>query len=265
MFVIGLQVGINVNKGDVMESINSGARSAKFKSVRTVRSHSVHKISGIAGKLRFKRGKLVSWFDLTFTVTRQRKKQCEKAYWKLEPLLLSDSKKDLACATLRSIALNYIASRDPKPPNALLQAINILTWKWRWIKFLTVFRGFFFNRDGFNFCPIAMRGTKHITVYKFPKLKVKLLTNPILLRNSRRPYFFFFNRWLVTFVISWKTKGGDRIEVLLKRLDVLKAFMCSEWSHKDEARDAATCTLGSPKMSMTGFETTRTGIRKSVL
>jgi len=39
-------------------------------------------------------------------------------------LLLSDSKKDLACATLRTIALNYIASRDPKPPKALLQAIN---------------------------------------------------------------------------------------------------------------------------------------------
>ena len=50
----------------------------------------------------------------------------EKAYWKLEPLLLSDSKKDLASATLRSIALNYIASRDPKPPKALLQAINNL-------------------------------------------------------------------------------------------------------------------------------------------
>ena len=50
----------------------------------------------------------------------------EKAYWKLEPLLLSDSKKDLACPTLRSIALNYIANRDPKPPKALLQAINNL-------------------------------------------------------------------------------------------------------------------------------------------
>lgn len=50
----------------------------------------------------------------------------EKAYWKLEPLLLSDSMKDLACATLRSIALNYIASRDPKPPKAFLQAINNL-------------------------------------------------------------------------------------------------------------------------------------------
>ena len=38
----------------------------------------------------------------------------------------SDSKKDLASATLRSIALNYIAIRDPKPPRALLQAINNL-------------------------------------------------------------------------------------------------------------------------------------------
>jgi len=44
----------------------------------------------------------------------------------VEPLLLSDSKKDLACTTLRSIALNYIASRDPKPPKAFLQAINNL-------------------------------------------------------------------------------------------------------------------------------------------
>ena len=50
----------------------------------------------------------------------------EKAYWKLEPLLLSDSKKNLACATLRSIALNHIASRDPKPPKAFFQAINNL-------------------------------------------------------------------------------------------------------------------------------------------
>ena len=41
-------------------------------------------------------------------------------------LLLSDSKKDLACATLRSIALNYIARRSPTPPKALLQAINNL-------------------------------------------------------------------------------------------------------------------------------------------
>ena len=41
-------------------------------------------------------------------------------------MLLSDSKKDLAFATLRSIALNYIASRDPNPPKAFLQAINNL-------------------------------------------------------------------------------------------------------------------------------------------
>jgi len=42
----------------------------------------------------------------------------------LEGLLLSDSKKDLACATLRYIALNYIVRRGPTPAKALLQPIN---------------------------------------------------------------------------------------------------------------------------------------------
>ena len=60
------------------------------------------------------------------TPSRDIQASFEKAYWKLEPLLLSDSKKDLACATLRSIALNYIARRSPTPPKALLQAINNL-------------------------------------------------------------------------------------------------------------------------------------------
>ena len=60
------------------------------------------------------------------TPSRDIQASFEKAYWKLEQLLLSDSKKDLACATLRSIALNYIVRRSPTPPKALLQAINNL-------------------------------------------------------------------------------------------------------------------------------------------
>ena len=64
---------------------------------------------------------------ITSTPSRYIQASFEKAHWKLEPLLLSDSKKDLACATLRSIALNYIARRSPTPPpKALLQAINNL-------------------------------------------------------------------------------------------------------------------------------------------
>ena len=54
----------------------------------------------------------------------------QKTYWKLEPLFLSDSNKDLACTTLRFIALDYIVSHDPKPPKALLQAINNLCRRW---------------------------------------------------------------------------------------------------------------------------------------
>jgi len=52
----------------------------------------------------------------------------KKTYWKLEPLLPSDFKKDLTCATLRSIALSYmyIARCGPTPPKALLQAIHKL-------------------------------------------------------------------------------------------------------------------------------------------
>ena len=49
----------------------------------------------------------------------------EKAYWKLEPTL-SDDKRDLAAATLRSIALNYIERKGPKPPKTLLKSINKL-------------------------------------------------------------------------------------------------------------------------------------------
>jgi len=55
--------------------------------------------------------KLVLCRGLQFAIPQQTPPQdiqasFKKAYWKLEPLLLSDSKKDLAWATLRSIALN---------------------------------------------------------------------------------------------------------------------------------------------------------------
>ena len=49
----------------------------------------------------------------------------EKAYWKLEPTL-PDDKKDLATVTLRSIALNYIERKGPKPPKTLLKYISKL-------------------------------------------------------------------------------------------------------------------------------------------
>ena len=49
----------------------------------------------------------------------------EKAYWKLEPTL-PDDKTDLTAATLRSIALNYIERKGPKPPETLLKSINKL-------------------------------------------------------------------------------------------------------------------------------------------
>ena len=51
--------------------------------------------------------------------------QAFQAYWKLEPSL-SDDKKDLAAATLRSIALNYIERKTPNPPKALLRSVNQL-------------------------------------------------------------------------------------------------------------------------------------------
>ena len=49
----------------------------------------------------------------------------EKAYWRLEPPLPED-KKGLTAATLRSIALNYIERKSPRPPKALQEAINQL-------------------------------------------------------------------------------------------------------------------------------------------
>ena len=50
----------------------------------------------------------------------------EKAYWNLEPHLQNDDRKELAAATLRSVALEYINRRGPKPPKALLEAIEQL-------------------------------------------------------------------------------------------------------------------------------------------
>ena len=49
----------------------------------------------------------------------------EKAFWKLEPDL-SDDNKELAAATLRSIALNYTECKTPAPPRAMLRAIGQL-------------------------------------------------------------------------------------------------------------------------------------------
>ena len=50
----------------------------------------------------------------------------EKAYWSLEPHLNSDNLKELSAATLRSVALNYIECKSPKPPKTLLRAIEEL-------------------------------------------------------------------------------------------------------------------------------------------
>ena len=49
----------------------------------------------------------------------------EKAFWKLEPIL-SEDKKELAAATLRSIALNYTKRKGPKPPKPLVRSIQKL-------------------------------------------------------------------------------------------------------------------------------------------
>ena len=49
----------------------------------------------------------------------------EKAYWKLEPNL-SEDLRDLTASTLRSLALNYIHRKGPKPPKTLLKAIHQL-------------------------------------------------------------------------------------------------------------------------------------------
>lgn len=56
---------------------------------------------------------------------RDVKASFEKAYWKLEPRL-RDDKKELASATLRSIAINYIQKKPPRAPKALVRAANQL-------------------------------------------------------------------------------------------------------------------------------------------
>ena len=50
----------------------------------------------------------------------------ERAYWNLELHLNSDNSIELAAATLRSVALNYIQRRGPKPSKTLLAAIEQL-------------------------------------------------------------------------------------------------------------------------------------------
>lgn len=50
----------------------------------------------------------------------------EKAYWNLERHLPNENLRELAAATLRSVALEYINRSSPKPPKALLQAIEDL-------------------------------------------------------------------------------------------------------------------------------------------
>ena len=50
----------------------------------------------------------------------------EKAYWSLERSLSEEKMKELAATTLRSVALNYIERKGPRPPKALLVAIEEL-------------------------------------------------------------------------------------------------------------------------------------------
>ena len=75
--------------------------------------------------------KLVQCCGLKFSIPQPRTSAIEiqatfeKAYWKLEPKLSGD-KKELAAATLRSIALNYIERRGPKPPKTLSRSIQHL-------------------------------------------------------------------------------------------------------------------------------------------
>ena len=50
----------------------------------------------------------------------------EKAYCSLEGSFSDEKMKELAAATLRSVALNYIERKGPRPPKALLAAIKEL-------------------------------------------------------------------------------------------------------------------------------------------
>ena len=56
--------------------------------------------------------------------TREVQASFEKAYWRLEPTL-PEEKRELTAATLRSIALNYIERKGPRPPKALQRAIQL--------------------------------------------------------------------------------------------------------------------------------------------
>ena len=49
----------------------------------------------------------------------------EKAFWKLEPQL-SEANKEVAAATLRSVAINYVKQKGPTPPESMLRAIGQL-------------------------------------------------------------------------------------------------------------------------------------------
>ena len=49
----------------------------------------------------------------------------EKAYWKLDSAL-PDEKKELAAATFRSVVLNYIERKGPRPLKSLVKAVNEL-------------------------------------------------------------------------------------------------------------------------------------------
>lgn len=50
----------------------------------------------------------------------------EKAYWKLADSALPDEKKELAAPTFRSVVLNYIERKGPRPPKSLVKAVNEL-------------------------------------------------------------------------------------------------------------------------------------------
>jgi len=58
-------------------------------------------------------------------LSREIQANFEKAYWKLESKLNSNDK-ELAAATLWSIALNYSECKGPAPPKAMLRAISQL-------------------------------------------------------------------------------------------------------------------------------------------
>lgn len=51
----------------------------------------------------------------------------EKAYWSLERSLSDEKIKELAATALRSATLNYIQRNSPRPPKALLVAIEAIT------------------------------------------------------------------------------------------------------------------------------------------